>query len=36
MMKFITFNNNDNFSLNPDHGRPWSCGSFGRPLINNL
>lgn len=36
LLKFITFNSVDTFSLNPDDGRPWSCSTFGRPLINNM
>lgn len=36
LIKFVTFNKIEKFSLNPDHGRPWSCSTFGRPLITNI
>jgi hypothetical protein len=34
LLQFITTTQSENISLNPDHGRPWSCSTFGRPLVN--
>lgn len=38
LMRFITLNDQSQVKmpLDPDHGRPWSCSVFGRPLVNNL
>lgn len=36
LVKFVTYNNIEEFSLNPDDGRPWSCSVFGRPLVTSI
>ena len=36
LIKFVTYNNIEEFSLNPDDGRPWSCSVFGRPLVSSM
>ena len=36
IIQAVTLAKSESVSLNPDHGRPWSCSAFGRPLVQDL